>query len=160
MKKPVFKKWWFWVAIILVIGAIGSLNKKEEEADKTVTTGEVASNTEKKAPADSEPVKEKAAAKLPDYEIVEDDLRDTGMWYLTMSTASKDKAELEQLVRHAAQLAFEKDGKVQSAFVYIVAKDSTSSAYIATGKMAFTNKGLAQTGLSETGEVEFEFKHK
>lgn len=32
-KKPVYKKWWFWVIVILVIGAIGS-SMGDEEAEK------------------------------------------------------------------------------------------------------------------------------
>lgn len=32
-KKPIYKKWWFWVIVILVIGAIGS-SMGDEEAEK------------------------------------------------------------------------------------------------------------------------------
>ncbi len=32
-KKPIYKKWWFWVLVVLVIGLFGSLSKKNGAAE-------------------------------------------------------------------------------------------------------------------------------
>ncbi|MEK5415082.1 hypothetical protein [Paenibacillus sp. FSL L8-0708] len=34
MKKPIYKKWWFWVVLILVIGAIGNMGDNSESTDQ------------------------------------------------------------------------------------------------------------------------------
>lgn len=34
MKKPIYKQWWFWVVLILVIGWIGSLGNDKKTADQ------------------------------------------------------------------------------------------------------------------------------
>lgn len=36
MKKKVYKNWWFWIALILVIGAIGSMGDDKETADQAM----------------------------------------------------------------------------------------------------------------------------
>ena len=49
VKKPIYKKWWFWVIIVLVIGTIGSEgsdNEKEETAKNSTEETTVASSTE------------------------------------------------------------------------------------------------------------------
>lgn len=49
-KKPIYKKWWFWVIVILVIGAIGSSmgDEEAEKVDKQAETKE-ADNKETEA---------------------------------------------------------------------------------------------------------------
>ena len=37
-KKPIFKKWWFWIIVVLFIGALGNSNKDKD--DKVVNTSE------------------------------------------------------------------------------------------------------------------------
>ena len=35
LKKPIYKKWWFWVIVVVVIGVIGSQGGKDDGKDKT-----------------------------------------------------------------------------------------------------------------------------
>ena len=49
VKKPIYKKWWFWVIIVLVIGTIGSEGNDNEKAETVKSSTEeaiVASSTE------------------------------------------------------------------------------------------------------------------
>ncbi|MCM3206373.1 Ltp family lipoprotein [Paenibacillus illinoisensis] len=35
-KKPIYKKWWFWIAIVVVIGVIGNLGEKDTQANEPI----------------------------------------------------------------------------------------------------------------------------
>lgn len=53
VKKKWYQKWWVWLIIVLVIGAIGSLNQEEEQssngnADKETTAKPVDAKPEEK----------------------------------------------------------------------------------------------------------------
>lgn len=55
-KKPIYKKWWFWVIIIFVMGVIGNAMSEEDETDaakQVEGTQEVTKETEK--PTEPEP---------------------------------------------------------------------------------------------------------
>ncbi len=64
-KKPFYKKWWFWVVVILVIGAIGSTideedgtetaKQTEETQEATKETKETKKPTEPETEEDTEP---------------------------------------------------------------------------------------------------------
>ncbi|MGO4540393.1 hypothetical protein [Paenibacillus sp. 2TAB19] len=154
-KKSFYKKWWFWfvVIVIVIIGSFG--NNSNEAADLVKGNLNETSAAEAQIPIKAAVVNSSGTeAALPEFEIIKDELNDAGISHLTLVTASKDKKELEKLVQHASELAFDKGEEVQSVFVYILEKDNTSSAYLATGKKAFTNKGEAQTNV-KIGEVEF-----
>lgn len=70
-KKPVYKRWWFWVIVILVIGAVGSsMGDESDTIDKQVETKEADSKeteaqegteetTEEEAEEETEPEEEK-----------------------------------------------------------------------------------------------------
>ncbi len=50
-KNPIFKKWWFWVIIVVLIGAIGAgasenISKKEPVDSSVVTTSQVENTTQ------------------------------------------------------------------------------------------------------------------
>ncbi|WP_110933795.1 hypothetical protein [Paenibacillus bouchesdurhonensis] len=38
MNRPIYKKWWFWLIIVLVIGAIGNMSESKNEADPAVNS--------------------------------------------------------------------------------------------------------------------------
>ncbi|CAJ1003857.1 hypothetical protein [Brevibacillus aydinogluensis] len=56
VKKPLWKKWWFWVLIIFVIGALSNLTGKNEEniATAPVQNTSENSNTTTKEPTEEE----------------------------------------------------------------------------------------------------------
>lgn len=65
MKKPVYKKWWFWVIIFFVIGGIGTLIDGESDSPNAVnqpSNKETKETTEKETEPETEPetVDEKA----------------------------------------------------------------------------------------------------
>ncbi|MED4530944.1 hypothetical protein [Metabacillus fastidiosus] len=102
--------------------------------------------------------KEEEGTKVPAYEITEERLDKSGMWYVTFSTASKNKEELKALILHTKELAKEQNKNIHSAFIYVLEKGSVSKQYTATGRIALTQKGLAQTGFEDTEDFEFEYK--
>lgn len=145
-KKPIHKKWWFWaIVVIIVAGAVNGGRGNE------ATTTEAAASVEPAPTTAPDPTYKEA--KLPEFNITEERLDKSGIWYVTMSTSSKDERELQKLVRNSAILAAAKSQVVESVFVYVDAAGSEATR-IATGKMALTSKGEVQTALKK-GEVEF-----
>ena len=56
-KKPIYKRWWFWVILIFVIGAIGNAMNEEDEteaAKQVEETQEVTKETEKPTEPETE----------------------------------------------------------------------------------------------------------
>jgi outer membrane biosynthesis protein TonB len=167
MKKPFYKKWWFWV-IIVIAGIIGIFNKQDsvptevatptEEAQSAVvepTTDPTEAPTQKPTESPTEaPVVAEQTAEVPEYEIVNERLDKSGMWYLTLSTESTDEAQLEALVENGRVLALEQKNGATSVFIDIQLPDDP--ALIAKGKIALSQKGVAQTGLKKVGDSEFE----
>lgn len=41
MNKPIYKKWWFWVVLVLVIGAIGNMGNNTSTTDEATPTASV-----------------------------------------------------------------------------------------------------------------------
>jgi hypothetical protein len=41
LKKPIYKKWWFWVVLILVIGAIGNMGENDKSTDLATPSASV-----------------------------------------------------------------------------------------------------------------------
>ncbi|MRN56857.1 hypothetical protein [Paenibacillus monticola] len=169
MKKPIYKKWWFWI-IILIAGIIGIVNNEDnntDQAEPAATTETVQKvfvdvavqpTVEPAVEATSttlaEGSAELATAEVPAYEIVEDNLSKAGMWYLTLSTEATDEGQLRALVDNSRLLAMEKKNGAECVFVYIQ-RPGVGEA-IATGKLALSQKGVAQTGLKDIRDVEFE----
>lgn len=84
MKKPVYKKWWFWVVIILVIGGIGNMiDPVEKKEDVPVAAPEV---KPKEEPKKDEPKKEN-----PDKEVKQD----KSVKEIAESTAGKQFEKIE-----------------------------------------------------------------
>lgn len=50
MKKSFYKKWWFWVIVVLVIGAIGSAGETEEVKDNSNQIAQSVAETSTPAP--------------------------------------------------------------------------------------------------------------
>ncbi|MGR6763237.1 hypothetical protein ACU1JV_15470 [Paenibacillus sp. T2-29] len=82
MKKPVYKKWWFWVIIVIVISGIGNMGKDKEENKNASDTGTKQSTpvdaTQKSTPekkietpvAVSDPKKEAADKKMKQQLVI------------------------------------------------------------------------------------------
>lgn len=169
MKKPFYKQWLFWVVVIVVGGIIGLTTGGDEPADQAAPAptqeAQPAAAAATEAPAEpteaptEKPTEAPAATeapqtKVPAFEIVEERLDKSGMWYLTLSTEATDPAELKALVENGRLLALERDNGATCVFTDIQHPDNTK-ANIAVGKIALSEKGLAQTGLKDTSEVEF-----
>lgn len=122
-----------------------------EPTDQEKAEAEKAAAAEEKAAAEKEAAETQAP--VPNYEVVDEDLNDVGIYKVTLETDSTDEKEIESLIRHTVTLANEKNDEVNSINVAVRQMD-VDALNIATGRIALTNKGLAQTGLSEVSEVE------
>lgn len=166
MKKPFYKRWIFWAIVIVVGGIIGLTTGNDAPADQADPAP-----TEKAEPAaavpTTEPTTEPTASptevpaateepqvELPAFDIVEQRLDKSGMWYLTLSTKATDEDQLRALVEHGYVLATEQGNGATSVFIDI--QNPGDPALIAKGKLALSDKGVAQTGLSSVNDVEFE----
>lgn len=56
-KKKIYKKWWFWIIVLAVIGALGSQNDKSQNNVENVPNKTVASDTTKKDETQKEDTK-------------------------------------------------------------------------------------------------------
>lgn len=92
-----------------------------------------------------------------DYTIQEERV-DGSIWYVTLLTPLTEEKDLRELVESTSDLAKDKDEKIDSIFVKVNIKDSLAKSYLADGKVALSNKGIAQTGLDKIGEYEFDYK--
>ncbi|OMC99170.1 hypothetical protein MKX34_26655 [Paenibacillus sp. FSL R5-0636] len=167
MKKPFYKKWVFWVIVIVIGGIIGILNGKDDPAKDVAIVTTAQPTQETASEQTSKPTEDPASTpndtavnevetqiELPTYEIIDERLDKSGMWYLTLSTEATDEGQLKALVENARLLALENNNGATSVFVDI--QQPGLPGYIAKGKIALSSKGVAQTGLSNTEEIEFE----
>lgn len=65
MKKTIYKQWWFWVAIILVIGAIGSITSNSEENNDALAV------VKEEQPKQKNPVDKPTELKTTDQPVTE-----------------------------------------------------------------------------------------
>ncbi len=98
----------------------------------------------------------KEMTSVPNYTIEEEHI-DGSIWYVTLLTPSTSEEELNALVEHTAELAKKESLIIDSIFVKVKTKDSVAKSYAATGKVALSNRGKAQTGLADTNKFEFEY---
>ncbi|MFJ2044507.1 Ltp family lipoprotein [Paenibacillus taichungensis] len=61
-KKPIYKKWWFWLGIIVVIGLIGNMGDKEAKPNATASEVAVQPKVATESTEQTEAEKEKAEA--------------------------------------------------------------------------------------------------
>lgn len=162
MKKPFYKRWIFWVIIIVVGGIIGLTTGKDDPAEQAAPTATkeaqevsaVATSEPTTEPTEASVATEEPQVEVPDYSVVDQRLDKSGMWYLTLSTEATEEEQLRALVEHGYIMAIEQGNEVTSVFINI--QNPGDPAYIAKGKLALSDKGVAQTGLSSTSDVEFE----
>lgn len=57
-KKPLYKRWWFWAIIIVVLGLIAAVNQPENSDDKSTTTSTENSENESKTPDNNDEIDE------------------------------------------------------------------------------------------------------
>ncbi|MGG4453034.1 hypothetical protein [Brevibacillus porteri] len=98
---------------------------------------------------------------LPAYVLAIDRFDEgTGMWFVALSTESNNEKELRALVENTRTLAKDKKEEVNSTSVSIIKPDGVIPPTVtAFGRIALTNKGMEQTGLSSTSEMVFEYKN-
>jgi len=122
-QKPIFKKWWFWVIVILVLGGIGSVmgggsettdpDSSQPSAQTQPETQSVASEPQETAPTETTPETEsQEPAESPDLEAAREALDDvlgsttfyenvrndvTGKWRVLVFYSS------ENIVDHAVE---------------------------------------------------------
>ena len=88
-KKPIYKKWWFWVLLILVIGMIGNIVDPKKPEEKKEVSSTVETSTEQEITSE-EP--EETKIPMPDNvditlaKTVNDDV--TGKWRLSRVATS------------------------------------------------------------------------
>lgn len=73
MNKPIYKKWWFWLIIVLVLGAIGNMgdNKKEANPAANSPTESVVKQEDVAKEENSEPAVKEAASPQPEEDKTE-----------------------------------------------------------------------------------------
>lgn len=164
-----------WAVVALVI-AIASQSTPPTETvattapaasgavDKPATTDkkQEAVDTETVAPVEEEEVAEPVVedATVPEFTVSNERLGGKGIWYLTLATKSTNEAELKALVEYTRVMAGEQAQEVNTIHVGITEEGSGSNAHIASGKIAMSQMGLAQTGLSDIRESEFTYLYE
>ncbi|ETT55421.1 hypothetical protein C162_03157 [Paenibacillus sp. FSL R7-269] len=151
-KKPLYKKFNFWIIVIFLGGTIGLITAGEESGEPSApavteeaqpTAAAVATEAPTEKPTEVPVATEAPQAKVPAFEIVEERLDKSGMWYVTVSTKSTDPAELKALVENGRLLALERNNDATCVFTEIQHPDGTK-ANIAVGKIALSENGLAR----------------
>ncbi|ANY69717.1 hypothetical protein BBD42_26920 [Paenibacillus sp. BIHB 4019] len=132
-----------------LVGIIYTGNKDSQIADEVPSPPSITSSAERLTSFSPSP-----EAQMPEYEITEERMDDSGIWHVTLGTLTVNQQELKKLVQHACSIALTKSQIVNSVFVDVVQNDNSSSK-LATGKMALTSTGEAQTG-SKKLEVSFQ----
>lgn len=94
-----------------------------------------------------------------EFSIQEENIQGS-IWHVTLLTKDTDEDKLKTHMRSTVDLAKNKDEKIDSIFVKVNIEDSLANSYAASGKIALTNMGLAQTGLENLNEFEYNFSVK
>lgn len=151
MKKPFYKRWWFiGIIALVVIGLIFPTDEKEEVKKPGNNEAEVQAKEETGT-------KEIIKGNKLEYTIEEEKVSGS-IWYVTLATSLTEEKDLRELVELTKDLATDKTEKIDSIFVKVNIKDSLAKSYAADGKVALSNKGLAQTGLEKINVYEFDYK--
>ncbi|MGG4146102.1 hypothetical protein ABEW34_23665 [Paenibacillus algorifonticola] len=151
-KKLLFNQTRFIIVVALagsMVGIIYTGNKDKQIADEVPSPPSITTSLEQLTSLSSSP-----EVQLPEYEITEERMDDSGIWHVTLGTLTANQQELKKLVQHACSIALTKSQIVNSVFIDVVQNDNSSSK-LATGKMALTSTGEAQTG-SKKLEVAFQ----
>ncbi|MER2107418.1 MAG: hypothetical protein ABS949_10815 [Solibacillus sp.] len=95
----------------------------------------------------------KNVASIPSYTIEEENLQGS-IWNVVLLTPSTDEKEIEALIKHTTELAKAKKDVIDAIFVKVNIKNSVANSYAASGKVALSDKGRAQTGLDKINDYE------
>ena len=132
---------------------VDSEEEVQEETTSTESTNQDKTESEKDTASENKEEAVETQAAVPNFEIIDEELSDVGIYKVTLETDSTDEKEIESLIRHTVTLANDKETEVNSINVAVRQMD-VKALNIATGRIALTNKGLAQTGFTEVPEVE------
>lgn len=94
-----------------------------------------------------------------EFSIQEENIQGS-IWYVTLLTKDTDEDKLKTHMQSTINLAKGKEKKIDSIFVSVNIEDSLANSYAASGKVALSNTGLAQTGLKNVNEFEYNFSIK
>lgn len=132
--------------------------KPKEESEVEKVAAEQNANVKKETTALESKTKSEQAIKENKLEYsIEEERIDGSIWYVTLSTPLTKEQDLRKLVELTKDLAEVKKDKIDSIFVKVNIKDSIAKSYAADGKVALSNTGLAQTGLSKVNKYEFNY---
>ncbi|OMC99169.1 Ltp family lipoprotein [Paenibacillus sp. FSL R5-0636] len=133
MKKPIYKKWWFWLVLILVIGWIGSLGN-----DKDTTT---LADPEPSAQAVDAVAKE---TEKPAATPTEEELK--------IINEAAEKADAEKKAKEEAVAKAEDEAKVKEESIPREHKSALKKAEQYAETMNMSKKGIYEQLTSEYGE--------
>lgn len=128
-------------------------NKEANENEETTSEKQKESESSEEAATDASNDINVEAASVPDFDILEEDLNGAGIYKVTLATPSTEEAEIEALIKNTVSLAEEKKKEVNSINV-VIRQENVDASNIATGRIALTKKGLAQTGFTEVPQIE------
>ncbi|WP_053061597.1 Ltp family lipoprotein [Paenibacillus sp. VT-400] len=114
-KKPIYKKWWFWLAIIFVIGAIGNLGDKSAKPNESASQVAAQPKTENVLTEQTAADKEKAEAekKSAEEQKAKDDAAAAELAKKEAEANSvprEHKAALEKAITYAEVMNMSKAG--------------------------------------------------
>lgn len=96
---------------------------------------------------------EKAAS----YTVTEERFDEAGIYYVSIETDAASPEEIEPVLDEVMnEKKDDQDGEVTSAFVRVF--NGEAETLSANGKIAYSNKGRAQTGLDETNQWNIEMQ--
>lgn len=94
-KKPIFKRWWFWVLVVVVVVIIVNAVSGNKGGDTTATSGSSTSTTDTAAPvapATSAPEQDDNATRTVEY-VVEGSGKATSITYLTVDNGQSSQSQ-------------------------------------------------------------------
>lgn len=130
----------------IVLAGCGNEEAAEEPTEPVV---EEQKNVEEEETVVKEPEKELT------YNVTFERYDDSGMYYLDIDTNATNEEEIEEVLNKVISETKDKqEGEVNSSFVQVYNGDSV----VANTKIAFGDRGMAQTGLTKENDWNIEMR--
>ena len=133
-KKPVYKKWWFWLIVILVIGAIGSSMGEESDTTGKQVDKQVADSKESEA----QEVTEETTEEATEEETTEEE---------TEPTISYTKYQVSEMMDELSDNALKAEDKYNKQYVEITGELSVIDSGGKYVSLFSENEEFALTGV-------------
>lgn len=144
MKKPIYKKWWFWLLVVLVVGAIGNIGAEEEQAQP------------KDEPAVATPEKKAEAPEKVEPETPEENKK-------VEEPKIEEPKTPKEIIEPVATKSFSKVNEVSynkesgALSIKAIGKDNLSNSWIKDGIMIGIVDTAEQTSkLNDVNSLEFD----